>query len=194
MSEALPAPSAPLAPPEKPKRRAISKKTRFDVFKRDGFRCMYCGAHPPAVVLQVDHIIAVSQGGRNTIDNLVTACQPCNLGKGAADLRVAPQSLAELAADTAEREAQLAGYAAVMEEARRRLDADVWRVFDVLFGPTITSVSHDEYGSLKRFVEKLGVHGALDAAEITLASPGVHYSNRFRYFCGVCWNKIREAN
>lgn len=26
-------------------RKSISKKLRFDVFKRDGFKCQYCGAH-----------------------------------------------------------------------------------------------------------------------------------------------------
>ena len=34
----------------------MSKKMRFDVFKRDGFQCQYCGSTPPSVVLEVDHI------------------------------------------------------------------------------------------------------------------------------------------
>ena len=38
------------------KRKGISKKTRFDVFKRDSFTCQYCGKSAPDVVLQVDHI------------------------------------------------------------------------------------------------------------------------------------------
>ena len=59
-------------------RKGISKKTRFDVFKRDLFACQYCGAHPPGVLLHVDHIVAVASGGTNDKDNLVTACQPCN--------------------------------------------------------------------------------------------------------------------
>src|ERR1043166_5770992 len=94
----------------KPKRKALSKKTRFDTFKRDGFRCQYCGAHPPGVLLHVDHVVAVAGGGTNDIDNLVTACEPCNLGKGARSLQVVPQSLAEKAAAVAEREEQLLGY------------------------------------------------------------------------------------
>lgn len=177
----------------KPKRRAISKKTRFEVFKRDGFKCQYCGDHPPKVVLQVDHIVAVANGGRNEMDNYITACQPCNLGKGANDLRVAPQSLSEKAAEVAEREAQLAGYAAVMEEARQRLDSDCWRVLDEIYGNGVKTVARDEFSSVKRFIEKLGVHAVLEAAEISLIASGVTYSRRFRYFCGVCWNKVREA-
>ena len=31
-------------------RKPISKKTRFEIFKRDGFSCRYCGAHPPEAV------------------------------------------------------------------------------------------------------------------------------------------------
>ena len=65
------------------KRKAISKKTRFEVFKRDGFTCQYCGAHPPQAILHVDHIVPVAEGGGNEDTNLVTACDHCNLGKAA---------------------------------------------------------------------------------------------------------------
>ena len=62
-------------------RKAITKSTRFEVFKRDSFKCQYCGESAPDVLLQVDHIKAVSKGGTNDIVNLVTACVACNLGK-----------------------------------------------------------------------------------------------------------------
>jgi hypothetical protein len=68
------------------RRIAISKKSRFEVFKRDSFKCQYCGATAPDVLLHVDHINPVSKGGTNDITNLVTACQSCNLGKGARTL------------------------------------------------------------------------------------------------------------
>lgn len=66
-----------------PKRVPVPKRVRFEVFKRDGFACQYCGAKAPDVVLQVDHIKAVATGGDNDILNLVTACVACNAGKGA---------------------------------------------------------------------------------------------------------------
>lgn len=47
------------------KRKNISKGKRFDIFKRDGFTCQYCGKQPPGVVLHVDHITPVSKGGTN---------------------------------------------------------------------------------------------------------------------------------
>ena len=66
---------------EKPKRKAIGDKLRFEVFKRDQFKCQYCGKAAPDVVLNVDHINPVSKGGENDILNLVTSCEDCNSGK-----------------------------------------------------------------------------------------------------------------
>lgn len=63
------------------KRKYLSKKVRFEVFKRDSFSCQYCGAQSPDSVLHVDHIIPVSKGGDNSITNLVTSCADCNQGK-----------------------------------------------------------------------------------------------------------------
>jgi len=65
------------------KRAGLGKKIRFEVFKRDSFACQYCGANAPDVLLHVDHIIAVANGGKNEITNLITSCFACNSGKGA---------------------------------------------------------------------------------------------------------------
>lgn len=70
----------------KQKRSSISKKTRFEVFKRDSFTCQYCGDEAPKAVLHVDHINPVSKGGDNDITNLVTSCATCNFGKGAREI------------------------------------------------------------------------------------------------------------
>lgn len=64
------------------RRQSLSKKLRFEVFKRDSFTCQYCGAQPPKVVLEVDHIHPVAEGGGNEQENLITACDKCNRGKG----------------------------------------------------------------------------------------------------------------
>lgn len=62
-------------------RKPIPKSIRFEVFKRDSFKCQYCGAVAPDVLLQVDHIRPVADGGTNDITNLITSCEPCNNGK-----------------------------------------------------------------------------------------------------------------
>lgn len=68
------------------KRKAISKRVRFEVLKRDAFTCQYCGKMPPDTVLHIDHIKPVSKGGNNGIMNLVTSCVDCNLGKSNIEL------------------------------------------------------------------------------------------------------------
>lgn len=68
------------------KRKPIGKKLRFEVFKRDSFTCQYCGKIAPDVILEVDHIVPVAEGGTNDIINLITACFECNRGKGATGL------------------------------------------------------------------------------------------------------------
>jgi hypothetical protein len=62
-------------------RKPITKKDRFEVFKRDKFTCQYCGKSAPEVVLEIDHIIPVASGGDNNIMNYITACKECNIGK-----------------------------------------------------------------------------------------------------------------
>ena len=65
--------------------RSLNYRVRFRVLQRDGYRCCACGALPakdPNVVLHIDHIIPVSYGGSNDMENLQTLCAKCNLGKG----------------------------------------------------------------------------------------------------------------
>jgi hypothetical protein len=60
---------------------SLSKRVRFEVFKRDNFTCQYCGAKPPDTVLEVDHVVARCNGGSDDQSNLRTACWNCNRGK-----------------------------------------------------------------------------------------------------------------
>ena len=66
------------------KRKPISTKLRFEIFKRDKFKCQYCGRSPDSsdINLQVDHINPVYEGGKNELLNLITSCFDCNNGKG----------------------------------------------------------------------------------------------------------------
>lgn len=63
------------------KRKPLSQKIRFEVFKRDMFTCQYCGGKAPDAILEVDHIVPVAKNGDNSLENLVTACKECNRGK-----------------------------------------------------------------------------------------------------------------
>ena len=55
---------------------------RERVFKRDGFRCVYCALPFPGEALTLDHVQPRMRGGDNSAGNLVTACAPCNTAKG----------------------------------------------------------------------------------------------------------------
>lgn len=61
-------------------KKAICSKLRWQVFKRDKYRCKHCFTDED---LTVDHIIAESLGGPTIIENLQTLCRPCNSRKGA---------------------------------------------------------------------------------------------------------------
>jgi len=61
--------------------RTARPSLRFEVFRRDGYTCQYCGRRAPEFPLHVDHIEPWSTGGRTIIGNLRTACSECNLGK-----------------------------------------------------------------------------------------------------------------
>jgi hypothetical protein len=63
-------------------KKSVPLSVRFEVFKRDGFTCQYCGKKPPEAVLEVDHVTPESKGGTNTIENFKTSCFECNRGKG----------------------------------------------------------------------------------------------------------------
>lgn len=173
-------------------RKQISKKLRFEIFKRDGFCCMYCGRTPP-IVLEVDHIVPVAEGGDNSEDNLVTSCFDCNRGKGAVSLRTIPESLADRAERVKEAEAQLAEYRRIMQEKEDRIDCEVWEIVRELYGENTNEIRKDFYASIVRFLAQLDFLEVRQAAEIASSKPYFSDSKMFRYFCGICWNRIKGA-
>lgn len=63
-------------------RLLMTDSLRYDVLKRDGFKCVLCGATAKdGAKLHVDHILPVSKGGKTEKSNLRTLCDQCNLGK-----------------------------------------------------------------------------------------------------------------
>ena len=63
-------------------RAVITDSLRYDVLRRDGFRCVLCGmSAKDGAILHVDHIVPVSKGGKSTMNNLRTLCEKCNMGK-----------------------------------------------------------------------------------------------------------------
>lgn len=182
------------------KRKAIPKKVRFEVFKRDSFTCQYCGKSAPDVILHVDHIDPVSKGGGNEIINLITSCADCNCGKGAvalddqATLQKQRQQLAELS----ERREQLKmmvgwrnGLRSLDEMALEAVTDHFESVFD---GWAIESP--DAVAKLRKSIRDFGVSAVLEAIDIskdqyaaTVTQDTVNTA--FNRIGGICSNRSR---
>lgn len=110
---------------------AISVRTRFEVFKRDDFICGYCGRRSPDVILEVDHIVPVCEGGTDDPINLRTSCYECNRGKSGVPL--ANVLTAEDPHDKAilllEKKRQLEEYNALVARDREWRDAEAWELW-----------------------------------------------------------------
>jgi hypothetical protein len=175
---------------------AVRPSVRFDVFKRDGFSCAYCGRKPPEVTLEVDHIIPIAGGGTDNTENLVTACVDCNRGKGAVPLDREPSAIPSLAERTElirEREEQLRAYHDALAEQADRRDAQldpVWRYWFAGYHiDSLPSYQTPTESSLIRYIEALGPDEVMDAMDIVHAKFRRPSGNAVRYLFGVLKRK-----
>jgi len=175
------------------KRVGLSKKIRFDVFKRDLFCCQYCGKNPPSVILEVDHIVPVIKGGKNNIDNLLTACFDCNRGKGKSELNTLPETTENKILILKEKEKQYKAYSKLLKSIDNRL-ADECEAVDKVYTsyfPEFCLADKFKHNSLKRFISELGyiqTKNAMDKACYKINDS----EGAIKYFCGICWNIIND--
>jgi hypothetical protein len=174
-------------------REPVSKKRRFDVFKRDMFCCQYCGRMPPAVVLEIDHILPVASGGKSSIDNLITACFDCNRGKGSVPLSSVPQSVAEQAALLAEKLEQVKALGRLVKANRKQKERavdEVQEVFQVYFEGYFFSPKFRQ--SVLSFLEQIPAHRLVEFMHVACIRIG-RRDDSLKYFCGICWKTIKES-
>ena len=60
--------------------RQIDLNVSWSVFRRDGYKCRYCGNNH--VPLTIDHIVLWENGGPTIEQNLITSCKKCNNTRG----------------------------------------------------------------------------------------------------------------
>lgn len=177
------------------KRKALTKKIRFEVFKRDKFTCQYCGRSAPDVVLEVDHIKPVAEGGSNDVMNLITSCFDCNRGKGKRELSddsIIKKQHSQLK-ELQERKEQLE----MMLEWRMGLkdlqDDSVKKIAEVFKEYTGFSVMEKGMSDIKKWVSQFSISEILDAmdtavsyyfngTEETIADASVAFSK----ISGIC--------
>jgi 5-methylcytosine-specific restriction endonuclease McrA len=170
---------------------AVSQRTRYEVFRRDNFQCRYCRTTERE--LTIDHVLPIALGGSDEPTNLVTACRDCNMGKGStapdspvvADVEASALRWADAIAKAAEiTDAQ----ASVSEQLVEWFD-DVWYTW----APNWAERPADAPESVIQFASLGLSRNALEeAVRIAASRRGVPQRDLWRYFCGVCWNKVRD--
>ena len=159
----------------------VSKRTRYEVLKRDNHTCRYCGASAPDAKLTVDHVTPTALGGSDDPSNLVAACRDCNYGKASTspgDALVANVKATDIRwADAMKRTARL------MAAERRKEQAYI-----TAFEAEWTSMARLPYGSDPESIARLYRSG-LPKVEMLAAVPVAVYqrgvNDRFAYFMGV---------
>lgn len=177
------------------KRKSLSKKLRFEIFKRDLFTCSYCGTKPPGTVLEIDHIIPVVAGGDNDKNNLVTSCFDCNRGKGIISLKTVPNPISENIELLKEKELQIKEMSKFLSSIKRRETKSINKI------AKIYSENHPAYEltkkfknmSVRKFIRLLPINEVEEAMEKSTSyidDP----NDSLKYFCGICWNKIKGTS
>lgn len=171
-------------------RKALSKKTRFEIFKRDKFCCVYCGANPgTGATLNVDHVIAVANGGTNDEMNLVTSCFDCNSGKSDRPLTEINKTSKVTKEQLKEYKEQVELFFAFLNKKNEAVLASIEMVVNRLGNPL--NFTDQNRVSIKRFINDIGLEKSLEAADIANVKKHTDYS-RFKYFCGICHNMRRS--
>lgn len=154
------------------KRKSISKKIRFEVFKRDKFTCQYCGRKAPDVILEVDHIKPVADGGGNDIMNLITSCFDCNRGKGKRKLddktvvQKQQAQLEELAARNEQLEMMLNWKNELLNLQEKEVDA----VASVFVKLTDYKPSDSGICKIRKWLKSYSVDELMNASEIAISA------------------------
>jgi hypothetical protein len=149
---------------------ALSVRTRFEVFKRDDFTCRYCGKKSPEVVLEVDHVVPVVEGGSDDAMNLVTSCWACNSGKSSVPLNqvMTGEDPHDRAIQLLEQERQLREYNEVLRAMRERREADVNALHDYWYESTSNVFDDREHVWLLNELERTPVEQIRRAMEIAI--------------------------
>lgn len=169
----------------------LSKSLRFEVLRRDGFTCTYCGRKPPTVELHVDHVTPTALGGLDVPENLRTACIECNVGKGStpvdADLVTAVRADAERWAAAIR---QASDEMSAKSEDTLAWFAETWNAWRDADGNAVP-LPHDWKRSIRRWRD-LGLPKSIITEMVTVAMARSHIPTRdiFNYFAGCCWRQI----
>lgn len=169
-----------------PTRKQISKRLRYEIMRRDNHTCRYCGGVAPDVKLTVDHVLPVALGGLTEAGNLVTACMDCNAGKSSSN----PDAplVEQVARDAAAWAVAIKEAAALRAAMQQQEDDYVEEVIAAV--PGYRRLPANAASVIGKIYEAgLPVKDAAEAAGIAYTGSGI--LDRFAYFCGICWKRVR---
>lgn len=175
---------------------AVSKRTRFEVLKRDNHTCRYCGATAPDAILTVDHVTPVALGGTDDPSNLVAACRDCNYGKASTS---PDATVVANVAEDAVRWAAAITRAAEESRAERQRNGDIHERFKMLwasFGDKDWSYLPSDFRqSVDGWLDSgLPVEDLIDSLEIAMGNRAVRFADVFRYMAGINKNKLAKLH
>jgi hypothetical protein len=176
-------------------RKPVGKSLRFEIFRRDGFTCQYCGQQPPDVVLHVDHITPVVEGGTNDEMNLITSCQDCNLGKGRKLLDKPQRPDADLEwLEMQQESAELRRFQEASQEHEKLLQ-DVIAILQRKWSVTTNTGSVLDGADIRRMIAKYGIEWtdeALNRTAIKVAGGYLQPYDAIKYTWGTLKNMQAE--
>jgi len=149
------------------------------------------------VVLHVDHIVAIANGGTNEATNLITACSECNLGKSAVPLGDTMTPIKKAMDIEREKVEQLKAYNKFLIELKQMRDTDFKMVSDAIISssgqnPNEWVISGKRASSVRLILKRLPVVEILEAVDIANDRIGFEQNDykAWKYFCGICWRKV----
>lgn len=186
------------------RRKPLSKKVRFEVFKRDSFTCQYCGQNAPDVVLECDHITPVAEGGDNDLMNLITSCKDCNRGKAARRLdddTVVAKRHAQ-AKEVQERREQIQMMADWHKALVGHGQEEAQAVSDLLseLSGGVWSLNENGMKTAKGWVRRFGLDETMESCRIAAdtyfrhedgAVTGESFEHALGKIGGICYNRKR---
>ena len=173
----------------------ISKRTRYEVLKRDNHACRYCGGIAPDVKLHVDHVIPKSLGGTDKPDNLVAACKDCNLGKSSTSPDDALVAEVEARSFKWREAIQQAAVEMVSDlQTRNDLFTQFLGIWESGYNEVVGPLPPDWRSAITMFTNMGLPFEAIEESIDIAATKKLPDASRFRYFCGVCRNKIEALN
>lgn len=183
-------------------RKPIPKSVRFEVFKRDKFKCQYCGSSAPDVILEVDHIKPVSKGGTDDLLNLVTSCRDCNRGKSNRKLSDNSAVVVQKKQldDMQERREQLEMMVRWRESLEEELDIEVDSIDCYIQNHSKYLLSEAGRHTAKKLIRRFGFSEVYTACEIAFdryyTGTERSWDNAWNKVGGICYNrkKAREEN